>query len=385
MIKQVKLENYIKIISGFAFKSNLFTTDSSFTPLIRIRDIKRGFSETFYSGDFNKNYLVYEGDMLIGMDGEFNVENWKGIPSLLNQRVCKLEISDSNLLDKQYLFYIINGKLKEIEDKTSFVTVKHLSLKDINRIEIPLPPLSTQKAIAEKLDKADALRKKDKELLAQYDELAQAIFIDMFGDPVKNEKGWKIDFLKNMTLKIGSGSTPKGGKENYKSEGISLIRSMNVYDRQFLYRDLAYIDENQAEKLKNVIVESGDILFNITGASVCRSSIVPDNVLPARVNQHVSLIRPKLEYLNNHYLSNLLISDNVKQQLLKIGSGGGAVMEAITKEQLENYKIIIPPLNLQIQFAEKIQNIEAQKALLKQQAQQSEDLFQALLQESFNF
>lgn len=273
----------------------------------------------------------------------------------------------------------------QLDNNTTGTALKQLSVGNLRKIQIPLPPLATQKAIAEKLDKADALRKKDQELLKQYDELAQSIFIDMFGDPVQNEKGWEKNILKNCCSKIGSGSTPRGGKESYKSEGISLIRSMNVYDREFLYKDLAYIDDLQAEKLKNVRVEKGDVLFNITGASVCRCTVVPKNILPARVNQHVAILRTKFEIINNYFLNNLLISNPVKSNLLRIGSGGGAVMEAITKEQLENFEIIIPPLDLQNQFAEKIKNIEAQKELVKKQAEASENLFQALLQESFNF
>ena len=93
----------------------------------------------------------------------------------------------------------------------------------------------------------------------------------MFGDPVTNPKGWEVNFLKQITTKIGSGATPRGGKQAYKKEGISLIRSMNVYDNRFKYKNLAFIDEDQAAKLKNVIVEKGDVLFNITGASICRS------------------------------------------------------------------------------------------------------------------
>jgi type I restriction enzyme S subunit len=92
-----------------------------------------------------------------------------------------------------------------------------LTKSDLLEIEIPLPPLATQKRIAEILDAADALRRKDKELLKKYDELAQAIFIDMFGDPVKNEKGWEVEILKKITSKIGSGATPTGGKTAYKS------------------------------------------------------------------------------------------------------------------------------------------------------------------------
>lgn len=376
MIKQVKLENYIKIISGFAFKSNLFTTDSSFTPLIRIRDIKRGFSETFYSGDFNKNYLVYEGDMLIGMDGEFNVENWKGIPSLLNQRVCKLEISDSNLLDKQYLFYIINGKLKEIEDKTSFVTVKHLSLKDINRIEIPLPPLSTQKAIVEKLDKADALRKKDQELLAQYEELAQAIFIEMFGDPVKNEKGWEVENLSDIG-KIGRGKSKHRPRNAPQLLGgnYPLIQTGDVANSG-LYIDTYHSTYSEIGLLQSKMWSKGTLCITIA-ANIAKTGILNfDSCFPDSLVGFVPTDKTNVVYI--HYWFSFF------QKILEDQAPESA-QKNINLEILSKLEIICPPVKLQSQFAEKIQNIEAQKALVKQQAQQSEDLFQALLQESFNF
>lgn len=376
MIKQVKLENYIKILSGFAFKSNLFTNDSSFTPLIRIRDIKRGFSETFYSGDFNKNYLVYEGDMLIGMDGEFNVENWKGIPSLLNQRVCKLEISDNNLLDKQYLFYIINGKLKEIEDKTSYVTVKHLSLKDINKIEIPLPPLSTQKAIAEKLDKADALRKKDQELLALYDELAQAIFIDMFGDPVKNEKGWEISQY-GSEFKISSGGTPRTNNSNYWEGGeISWIGSNMCQNKVIYQNDGKHITEEGLKNSSARVFPVDTVLVALVGATIGKVALLK---FETSTNQNIAGIEINGSFNSLFVFHSLMNSYNV---FMELGNGG---FKMANLSFIRNLELISPALELQNQFAEKIQNIEAQKALVKQQAQQSEDLFQALLQESFNF
>ncbi len=103
--------------------------------------------------------------------------------------------------------------------------------------------------------------------------------------------GWEDTKLEKITTKIGSGATPLGGEKSYHAEGISLIRSLNVYDKGFRIKDLAFLDNNQADKLSNVVVESGDILLNITGASVARCCIVPEEILPARVNQHVSIIR----------------------------------------------------------------------------------------------
>lgn len=259
-----------------------------------------------------------------------------------------------------------------------------LNQSSMKKIPIPLPDLTTQKAIVAKLDAIQDLIDQKKQVIAKTDELAKSIFVDMFGDPVTNEKGWERHPLKNLTSKIGSGATPRGGKESYKNKGISLIRSMNIYDNKFYYKDLAFIDDVQADKLKNVTVEENDVLFNITGASVCRCTTIPKNILPARVNQHVSIIRPIASRLNFKYLSHLLISDFTKKKLLKIGAGGGAVMEAITKEQLESFEISVPPLSLQQQFADTISQLQQIQDENNEALAKLEELFAAEMQESFS-
>ena len=115
---------------------------------------------------------------------------------------------------------------------------------------------------------------------------------------------WELTPLKKITTKIGSGATPRGGKSSYKTEGITLIRSLNVYDFEFSYEGLAFITEGQASetRLARVIVEPKDILLNITGASVARCCMVPEHLLPARVNQHVSLVRIDPNRADSHYV-----------------------------------------------------------------------------------
>jgi type I restriction enzyme, S subunit len=156
--------------------------------------------------------------------------------------------------------------------------------------------------------------------------------------------------LKEITKKIGSGATPTGGKNSYKKEGISLIRSLNVYDFFFDYDDLAFIDDKQAAGLANVTVEQDDILLNITGASVARCCMVPDNVLPARVNQHVSIIRINKNKGNPYFVLYSLNSYSNKQRLLSIAQGG-ATREALTKEKIEQFVINLPPLLSQQKIA----------------------------------
>ncbi len=290
----------------------------------------------------------------------------------------------SKSIYNKYVFWFLKGKTEYLNSLGRGATFKELSKSIVENINIPLPPLTIQKQIATTLDTASEIIKLRKKQFDELNNLIKSVFYNMFGDPVTNEKGWKVKKLKEVTKKIGSGATPRGGKENYKKEGISLIRSMNVYDGQFIYDDLAFIDEDQAKQLNNVIVEADDVLINITGASVARSCIVPIDVLPARVNQHVSIIRPIKNIVDKFYLNNLFIYDTFKQNLLIIASAGGATREAITKNQLEELIIPVPPLCQQKKFAEIVTKIEEQKALVQKAIDESQYLFDSLMSKYFD-
>ncbi|MEO9967173.1 MAG: restriction endonuclease subunit S [Reichenbachiella sp.] len=154
-------------------------------------------------------------------------------------------------------------------------------------------------------------------------------------------KNWKTYKLKDVCSKIGSGATPRGGKEAYKEEGITLIRSQNVLDFSFSTNGLAFIDQTQADALKNVIIESRDVLINITGDSVARVCQVPDEYIPARVNQHVAILRANEELLCPELLKYVLLTPKYKDLLLTLASAG-ATRNAITKVMLEDFEITIP-------------------------------------------
>lgn len=380
--KRIKIKDIVKIQSGYAFKSKLFN-DNKGLPVIRIRNVTSQSIDTFYDGEYSEEYIVNQGDLLISMDGEFKIIKWKNGKGLLNQRVCRIRIINEEVILKDYLLYLLPRKLRDIEDKTSFVTVKHLSVKDINNIDLILPPLETQKKIVEVLDKAQCLIDARKEQIRMMDELIQSVFYEMFGDPVTNPKGWANQRLDSICTKIGSGATPRGGKSSYKAEGISLIRSMNVHNGAFKYDELAFIDNTQAKKLNNVIVEQSDVLLNITGASVARSCIVPEKILPARVNQHVSIIRVNKEKANSRYINKLFISSSFQKMLMKIATSGGATREAITKEQLNELYIPIPNIRLQNDFDIFVQKTEANKNLLLEALIDLETNYYSLLQKSF--
>jgi type I restriction enzyme, S subunit len=146
--------------------------------------------------------------------------------------------------------------------------------------------------------------------------------------------------------KIGSGATPKGGKEAYLGGSTSLIRSQNVYNDRFAKNGLVYIDDAQANELGNVVVEREDVLLNITGDSVARCCIVDASVLPARVNQHVAIIRPNKNILNAKFLRFVLVSPKMQEQLFSLASAG-ATRDALTKAMIESLKIEAPVLTIQ--------------------------------------
>ena len=161
--------------------------------------------------------------------------------------------------------------------------------------------------------------------------------------------------LSDICLKIGSGATPTGGKSAYLMKGISLIRSQNVLDISFAEDGLAYISDEQARKLQNVEILEGDILLNITGDSVARVCIVPNHILPARVNQHVAIIRVDKTKADNNYILYSLIKS--KKTLLALASAGSR-RNALTKKMIEEFEVFLPSLAEQKRIASILSSLD---------------------------
>lgn len=265
---------------------------------------------------------------------------------LVSQAYTPFEVKDTNELDPEYLMMWF--RRPEFDRYARFKS--HGSAREIFDWEemcntlLPIPHIDKQREIVAEYNTIQNRITLNQQLIQKLEETAQAIYREWFVEGIDVEnlpEGWKIDKLKNLCVKIGSGSTPTGGKESYFSSGISLIRSTNVFDFNFSFEDLAFISDEQADKLKNVEVKENDILFNITGVSVARCCMVPKNVLPARVNQHVMIIRPDLNFNLSFYLLLNLCSTDSKNTLLGI-SQSGSTREAITKSEIEEFEIILP-------------------------------------------
>ena len=286
-------------------------------------------------------------------------------------------VPDLSTVSERYLYYA----LRNCKPAFSGTSIPQLTVPDIKKNEIELYSLSVQETIADKLDAVGRIIELRQQQLQKLDDLVKARFVELFGNPVINNKGWNVSDLGQLTIKIGSGATPKGGKEAYQTDGISLIRSMNVHNGKFEYKELAHISDEQAARLENVAVEENDVLLNITGASVARSCVVPTNVLPARVNQHVCIIRCK-DSIMPDFINSLLIDDNYQDLLWSI-AGSGATREAITKQQVESLQIILPPISKQEEFSKFINRVDKSKVAVQKSLNEAQLLFDSLMQQYF--
>jgi type I restriction enzyme S subunit len=321
--------------------------------ILKSKGNEEGEYPFFISGKKVKTYnksIIDGHNIYLPTGGNFYVHFYEGKASYSTD-TWSIKTKDNTDIKYFYFFLLLNQEYIN-EKHFKGATIKHLQKNDFREIEIPLPPIEEQKRIVAILDEAFDAVAKAKFNAEQNLKNAKELFESYLQGVFENKgKDWEEKKLIEITNKIGSGATPRGGNESYKTEGISLVRSMNVHDFEFREKNLAFIDEKQAKDLNNVTLQENDVLLNITGASVARCCIIPKEYLPARVNQHVSIIRAKNEIIDPIFLNLLLTSKFYKDQLLFTGEQG-ATRQAITKAQLEVFKIAFP------------KNIDEQKSLM---------------------
>ena len=373
----VKLGGLIKVTSGFAFKSAMFNSNNNGLPLIRIRDVVRGFSDTYYSGEYKNEYIITNGDALIGMDGEFNLALWKGNKALLNQRVCKIESIDERL-NQEYLIRFLPQALKDIEDKTPFVTVKHLSVKDINNIEIPLPPLEEQRRIAAILDQADALCQKRQQSLEKLDQLLQATFIEMFGDPVSNPKGWElnkfddvIDFITGYAFK----------SNDFQESGIKLCRGTNVLPNKLDWSDTACWKEEDWNTMNKYQIKKNDILIAMDRpwiSSGFKMVLIEDDKPNLLLVQRVARLRSKGS-MGSNFIYHIFKSPKFKKHCRITET----TVPHISPNDFRSFEIISPPKEMIDKFERVAEKVNFQRKQLLHADLNFKSLFNSLQQKAF--
>lgn len=396
----VKLGEVAKFIRGVSYKPNDLVENFSENSIVCMRtaNVQKKLDETDMLSIpltivKDKTKYLQEGDILVSTANSWNlVGKCSWIPKLEYLATAGGFISILRAVDKKidrrYLYHWFNSDRTQIQARNCGRQTTNISNMDLDRalsLKIPLPPLNEQKRIAEILDKADELRLKRQQSIEKLDELLQATFIDMFGDPVTNPRGWKTKTIEEMiadekySLKRG----PFGGalkKEIFVESGYLVYEQYHALNNDFSFQRY-FIDEDKYQELKSFEVKPKDIIISCSGVNLGKLAEVPTGSPKGIINQALLKIT-----LNNNIMQNQLFIDIFQSPNFKSAFygdfRGAAIPNFPPMTTFKSFKFIVPPIQIQkdyIQIKEKINNLKAmhQKILDKK-------LFESLQQRAFN-
>ena len=381
----VRLGEVASYINGYAFKPE--DRGNVGLPIIRIQDLTGNSYELgYYSGNYPKKIEINDGDILISWSASLGVYVWDKGKALLNQHIFKVEFMEDSI-DKRYFVYAVRKKIDEMIRKSHGATMKHIVKKDFEDTLIPYPKLEVQSKIADELDGISRIIYMRKQQLKLHENLVRARFVEMFGDPVKNTKGWKVKRLGELSIQINSGNTPKGGSSVYVDEGIAFFRSQNVWKDRLEMEDIVYISNDTHASMKRSSLKNGDILMTKTGrintenSSLGRAALYVGEDDKANVNGHVYFIRLKPE-VNNKFILRILVSVEYRD-LIRSVCVGGIDKRQLNKEHIENFPIICPPDSLIDKYIELVDHIDKSKVEVQKALDKAQLLFDSLMQKYF--
>ena len=346
-----RIKTHADLLNGFPFPSDNFNPTKGM-PLVRIRDITAGTTETRFSGDYDPRYLVEDGDVLIGMDGDFLVRWWEGGTALLNQRCCC--VRPHNTLDRRFLYYLLGYPLEVINDLTYYTTVKHLSSADVLNIAFPFPPLSEQRSIADYLDRKtaqiDTLIRKKQALIGLLREQRTALInravtngldpdvpmkdsgIQWLGDVPEH---WDLVRLKHLgSIRYGLGQPPRES-----SSGVPFIRATNVYRGDISVRDLRLVDPADVPAARDAVLQPDDILVVRSGAYTGDSAIIPEQYegAIAGYDMVMRITEARPQFVAYGLLSPVLLQHQIFPMRMR------AAQPHLNREELGEVLVPLPP------------------------------------------
>ncbi len=349
---------------GYPFNSDYFSSEETGFPLIRIRDITSGEIATYYEGTYPSEYVVQSGDVLIGMDGDFNVRIWKNRDALLNQRCCR--VFDSQQISKRFMAYYLPHYLKVINDLTWSTTVKHLLADDINNIYVSYPGMREQQAIADfldsqcaKIDSVIADIEKQIETLQKYKKslITETVTKGLDRSVPMKDSGiewigkipahWGTNRLRYVaSVKTGPFGTQLSADE-YVDEGVPIINVKNIGYGSILAEDLDFVPESVADRLSVHRLKLDDIVFGRKGA-VDKHAIITDEYVNWVQGSDCIRVRSNPE-INSGYLNYLFDSTYFGSYVMLYAVG--ATMPSMSSDILLNARILVPPVQEQRDIA----------------------------------
>ena len=395
-MKKVKLGEVCEILNGFAFKSSLYVNEG--IRIIRITNVQKGYIEDsdpkYYPIEYTNSiekYILKENDLLMSLTGNVGrvgLISKTMLPAALNQRVACLRTIDS-LISKEYVFQFLNSDLFEQSAirSSNGVAQKNLSTDWLKKVEITYPSVEQQELIISTLNLIERLICCRKKQNIKFNELVKSRFNEMFGDPILNDMGWEVTKLGELTNKISSGNTPKGGSQVYVDKGIMFFRSQNVWKNKILLDDIAYIDDQTNRNMKDTILEHGDLLITKTGrvntenSSLGRTAQYLGQSGKANINGHVYLVRINSD-ISKRFILEILISNAYRDYIRRI-CVGGIDKRQLNKNHIEDFPIILPPLSLQNEFADFVAQVDKSQLAIQKSLEELETLKKSLMQEYF--
>ena len=341
---------------GYPFTSSMFTDDSSYIPIIRIRDVKPGKASTYYMGNYSKEYIVKRGDILVGMDGEFNLEKWNDIDSLLNQRVARITEMPSKST-KGYLYHILGPIFKKIEREISGGSVKHLSVKIINSISIPLPHIKVQEEIVKILDSFTNL----------IDALNEELSLRQKQFEYYREKLLTFDDKSVYTTlgKVGEFTRGNGlQKKDFTESGFPCIHYGQIHTsyNTSAYSTISYCSKSLAKKLKKA--KYGDLLIATTSEDVdaCCKAIawLGEGEVAYSGDSYCFSHNENPKYMAYLFQSNMFYNQ-------KKTSATGAKVIRVSGDSMSQFILPIPSLAIQQSIVEKLDAFESLISSLKEE------------------
>lgn len=349
---------------GYPFNSDYFSSEETGFPLIRIRDITSGEIATYYEGTYPDEYIVKSGDVLVGMDGDFNVRVWANCDALLNQRCCR--VLDSQQINKRFMAYYLPHYLKVINDLTWSTTVKHLLADNINNIYVAYPQMCEQQAIADfldtqcaKIDSVIADIEKQIETLQKYKKsrITEAVTKGLDRSVPMMDSGiewigkipahWGTNRLRYVaSVKTGPFGTQLSADE-YVDEGVPIINVKNIGYGSILAEDLDFVPESVAGRLSVHRLKLDDIVFGRKGA-VDKHAIITDKYVDWVQGSDCIRVRSNSE-IDSGYLNYLFDSTYFGSYVMLYAVG--ATMPSMSSDILLNARILVPPVHEQRDIA----------------------------------
>ena len=363
-----KLGDIATYVNGYAFKPEDRGTKG--LPIIRIQDLTgNSYDLGFYNGEYPKKIELNNGDILISWSASLGVYEWNRGKALLNQHIFKA-VFDKLDVNKKYFVFAVKYNLKEMEKRTHGATMKHITKKDFDNVLVPFPPLNKQQEIAATLDKLQSIITHRRTQLEKLDLLVKARFVEMFGDPVLNEKGWKCKRLLDM------GSCKNGMNFHYNDSGIE-INCLGVGD----FKDFSTINDTSLLPVVSLnempseeyLLKNDDIVFvrsNGNKALVGRSVAVYPNDTPTTFSGFCIRYRLQDTSVSVPYLLRVLKSDDMRLKM----AGRGANIQNLNQQILGTLIIPVPPIELQNQFAEFVKQIDKSRFITLKENKESEIL-----------